>query len=120
MFKLVVLITSRVEEGHQVGEAWQQAGAPGVTFIESYGLRRIQEASKSGELLPGMMSMFEILRQQDETSLVILSVVNDEAIISRLEAETQKIFNDLEAPNAGIFFVIDIERALGVRDHSKD
>jgi hypothetical protein len=120
MFKLVVLITSRVEDGHQVGEAWRQAGAPGVTFIESYGLRRMQEASKTGELLPGMMSMFEILRQQDETSLIILSVVDNDVIISQLEAETQKILGDLHAPNAGIFFVIDIERAVGVRDHGKD
>jgi hypothetical protein len=40
--------------------------APGVTFIESYGLRRLQEKSGSMEVLPGVMSMLEILRQSEE------------------------------------------------------
>jgi nitrogen regulatory protein PII len=119
MSKLVVLITSRVEEGHQVGEAWREASAPGVTFIESYGLRRLQEASKSSELLPGVISMFEILRQQEETSLIVLSVVDNDAIIDKLIEETKKILGDLLTPNNGIFFVVDIARAIGVRDHSK-
>jgi nitrogen regulatory protein PII len=119
MSKLVILITSRIEEGHQIGEAWQQAGAPGVTFIESYGLRRMQEASKKTELLPGMMSMFEILRQQDETSLIVLSVVDNDAIVDKLLDEAKAVFGDLLSPHTGLVFVIDVERAIGVRDHGK-
>lgn len=119
MSKLVILITSRIEEGHQIGEAWQQAGAPGVTFIESYGIRRMQEASKSGELLPGMMSLFEILRQQEETSLVVLSVVDNDDTVNHLIDATRDVLGDLLSPHTGLVFVIDVERAIGVRDHSK-
>jgi nitrogen regulatory protein PII len=119
MSKLVILITSRIEEGHQIGEAWQTAGAPGVTYIESYGLRRLQEVSKSAELLPGMMSMFEILRQQEETSLIVLSVVDNDDTVNKLVSVTQEVLGDLLSPNTGVLFVLDVARAIGVRDHSK-
>jgi hypothetical protein len=42
MPKLVVLITSHVEKALAMAEAWQAAGAPGVTLIDSHGLRRLQ------------------------------------------------------------------------------
>lgn len=119
MAKLVLLITSRIEEGHRIGEAWQKAGAPGVTFIESFGLRRLQEHSRSMEVLPGMMSMMEILRQSDLTSLVILSVIEDEAAIDRIIAITEAILGDLQLPDNGVCFVIDVARAVGIFDHRK-
>src|SRR5262249_18644628 len=117
MSKLVILITSQVDKGHQIGEAWQQAGAPGVTFIEGYGLRRMQEASRSLELLPGVTSMLEVLREQEETSLIVLSVVDDDTIVNRLLDETGKILGDLLLPHTGVAFVLDVERSIGVRDH---
>jgi hypothetical protein len=120
MSKLVVLITGRVEDGHRVGEAWRDAGAPGVTFIESYGLRRLQEKSNSPEVLTGMISMFEILRQQDETSLIVLSVVDDDTIVDALIQAAEDILGDLMQPNNGIAFVLDVARTIGVRDHGKE
>lgn len=119
MSKLVILITARVEEGHGIGEAWQQAGAPGVTFVESYGLRRLQEKSRSMEVLPGMMSMMEILRQSEETSLIVLSVVEDDMLVDKLVEATQAVLGDLLSPNTGLLFVIDVERSIGVRDYRR-
>ena len=119
MSKLVVLITSRVEDGHRVGQAWRDAGSPGVTFVESYGLRRLQEVSGSQEVLPGLVSMLEALRQQEETSLIVLSLVEDDAIADHLLHITETILGDLLLPNAGVAFVIDVARAIGVRDHGK-
>jgi nitrogen regulatory protein PII len=117
--KLVILITSRLDDCHAVGEAWQQAGAPGVTLIESYGLRRMQEMSDSLEVLPGMLSLFEILRENDEIkSVTMLSVVEAPQVDALVQA-TERILGDLNHPNTGVLFVIDVERAVGVRDHSK-
>jgi hypothetical protein len=42
MAKLVILITGKVEKGLVVAEAWEAAGAPGVTLIESYGRHRLR------------------------------------------------------------------------------
>lgn len=119
MAKLVLLITSRVEEGHRIGEAWQQAGAPGVTFIESFGLRRLQEKSRGMEVLPGMMSLVEILRQSERTSLIILSVIEDESLADQFIAVTEGILGDLYQPENGVFFVVDLARAVGVYDYHR-
>jgi hypothetical protein len=115
MPKLVVLITSHVETGHPIAEAWERAGATGVTFIESYGLRRFNEASRAFEVLPGMMSMLQILRENDQGSLCLLSVVEDDPVVERLIASAQSVLGDLSAPDTGILFVLDIARALGIR-----
>ena len=119
MAKLVILITGHIEEGHGIGEAWQQAGAPGVTFIESYGLRRLQEKSSTMEVLPGMMSMLEILRQSEETSLIVLSVVEDDSVVEKLVNATRSVLGDLTSPNTGVLFVIDVEWSIGIRDHRR-
>jgi nitrogen regulatory protein PII len=120
MAKLVILITARGEEGHNIGEAWQKAGAPGVTLIDCYGLRRLQEASKSYEVLPGMLSMLQLLREREETSLIVLSAVEDEALVDRLIDATQAIIGDLREPNNGLAFVINVERAVGLLHKNKD
>jgi hypothetical protein len=114
MPKLVVLITPLVESGHAVGEAWQEAGAPGVTFVESYGLRRLQEAAGAAEVLPGMMSMFELLRRRDENSVILFSVVADDAIIDRLISATEAVIGDIGQPDNGILFTLNVERAKGI------
>lgn len=120
MAKLVVLITAQVNAGHQVGEAWQQAGAPGVTFIESYGIQKMRETSQNAEVLPGMLSMIDILRQNEETNLIALSLLHEDSLVQKLLDEAQRILGDLLTPNAGVVFVIDVERAMGIRVHSRE
>jgi nitrogen regulatory protein PII len=119
MSKLVILITSRVEDGHRVGEAWRDAGAPGVTFVESYGLRQLQKATRAQEVLPGLVTMLDLMRQQEETSLIVLSLVEDDTVVDQLLNIAESILGDLLEPNAGIAFVIDVARAIGIRDHGK-
>lgn len=117
--KLVVLITVRHDVGHQIAEAWREAGAPGVTFVESYGLRRLNDASRGAELLPGLVSMFQILRDTDQSSLMLLSVVEDESAADRLLDVTESIIGDMSQPDSGIAFIINVERSIGIRYHGR-
>ncbi len=118
MAKLVILITSRISEVHSVGEAWKQAGAAGVTFVEGYGLRRLEEASKSAEILPGMLSLLEIMRDNEETSMVILTVTEDDTLVDKLQKATEDVLGSLYAPGSGVFFAITLDRIVGLRDYS--
>jgi hypothetical protein len=45
-------------------------------------------------------------------------VVEKSETADRLQAATQTVLGDLHDPNNGIFFMLDVERAVGVRDHS--
>ena len=118
MAKLVVLITGQIEQSHAIGEAWQAAGAPGVTLIEGHGLRHLQEAWKHAEILPGAFSLQRILRDNDLSSVLILSLVDDDTLVDKLIAAAEQILGDMTAPNNGILFVIDVARLIGVQHHS--
>lgn len=117
MAKLVVLITARDDVAQQVGESWQMGGAPGVTIIEGYGLQRIRKVDRDGEILPGMMSLVDILRANAPSSFILLTLLENDQIIDTLLTRSQEILGDLHAPENGIFFVIDVERAVGIRYH---
>jgi hypothetical protein len=115
MAKLVVLITARDDVAQQVGESWRSAGAPGVTIIEGHGLQRIQELGKTGEILPGMLSLADILRSNSPSAFIMLSLLENGELIDAMLSNTQAILGDLHTPENGIFFVIDVERAVGIR-----
>ena len=118
MAKLIVLITGQVEQSHLVGEAWQTMGAPGVTLIEGHGLRHLQEAWKNAEILPNTFSLQHILRENDLSSVIILSVLDDDTLVDKLISATEGILGDMTAPNNGIMFVIDVPRVIGVHNHN--
>lgn len=119
MAKLIILITARVDEAQTIGEAWQNAGAPGVTVLEAHGIRQLQDAVKHAEVMPGMLSLLNIMRQNDETSIIMLSAVEQGATVDAIVEQTESILGSLLNPNNGILLVIDLERAVGIRDHSK-
>lgn len=120
--KLVVLITAQVEAGLDIAQAWQDAGAPGVTIVRSHGLHTLQRELRSGSIeLPRMIAsmgaaMAAIIDNVEERGEIILSLVEDE-LVERLIAAANQTLGDLTQPNHGILFVLPIEQAIGVRRH---
>jgi hypothetical protein len=120
--KLVMLITAQVEKGLDVALSWQEAGAPGVTIIHSHGLYSLQQAVQHGEVeLPRMVSsmaaaLAHVFESVEQTVQIFISVVNPEQV-DKLVAAANAVLGDLTEPNHGILVVLDIERAIGVRDH---
>jgi len=112
MAKLVLLITSRIEKGLQVAVAWEEAGAPGVTLIDTHGLHSLRQRSKSLEL-PFIVSLASALRQMEESNQTLLSVVPDEMVDTLLESAST-ILGDLNSAGAGIAFVLPVDRIEGM------
>jgi hypothetical protein len=117
MAKLLILITSHIEKALEVAEAWQRTGAPGVTLIDSHGLRRLQEKSQDLEL-PLFVSMASVLRQLEVTSQIILSVAQDHELDGLIKA-TEDVLGDLDKPDTGLAFVLDVERVVGLSYHGR-
>lgn len=123
--KLVVLITAQTEKGFEVVQAWREVGVPGATVIRSHGIHALQETIKRGgfEMHRMAMSMASIMADMiesvEQSSVVILSLVRKEMIEEMTEIAND-ILGDLEQPEHGIFFVIPIESAIGLYDHSKN
>ena len=120
--KLVVLITAQVEAGLDIAQAWQDAGAPGVTVLRAHGLHTLQQELRSGSVeLPRMIvsmgaAMAAIIDNVEERGEVLLSLVEDE-MVDPLIAAANETLGDLSQPNHGILFVLPIERAIGVRHY---
>ena len=115
MLKFVAVITTHAEKWYDIAKAWEKDGAPGVTIIDSHGLQRVHQKAKV-ELQPmGSFSMATILRklQPEDTSRVIFSIVAEE-LVDTLIASAEKLV-DLEAPDTGIAFVLDVDRVVGLQ-----
>jgi nitrogen regulatory protein PII len=115
MPKLVFLVTIHIEKGLAVAEAWEAAGAPGVTIIESFGLHHLRERSRAPEL-PLFVSMAQVMREIEQTNQTIFAVVDDD-LVDRLVAVTCEALEveSLDEPDAGIMFVVDVERTVGMK-----
>jgi nitrogen regulatory protein PII len=122
--KLVMLITAQVENGLEIAQSWQEAGAPGVTILRAHGLHALQTELKSGSVeLPLMVTsmgtaMAAILESLEELNQIILSVVEDETV-DKLITAANGVLGDLTEPNTGILFVLPLDRVVGLRDHRK-
>ena len=112
MAKLVVLITTHVEKTLAIAEAWQKAGAPGVTLVPSHGFRTLKERSRKLEL-PHFVNLATILKQVDDTAHMLLSVVDDN-LVEALAQATRSVLRDPLTPKTGIGFVIDVDRVFGM------
>ena len=119
--KLIILITSNVENGLEVAVRWQEAGAPGVTVIKSVGLYSLQRKLQSDSLevplhIASSMSslMAYVLREMEHTNHVLLSVVPEDLVPTLLD-EARAVMGDLLEPNHGVAFVVPLDEAIGVR-----
>lgn len=115
MAKLVIMITSRIDAGYDIGEAWQTVGAPGVTLINSYGLHRMQQTSKTSDIIPDIMSMLDMVRDRHENNLILLSIVQNAATADRLIAAADEILGGFSSPDSGLIFTIDLETVVGLK-----
>jgi hypothetical protein len=122
--KLLILITGENEQGVGVATAWQEAGAPGVTILPSHGLYTLQEEAKRGSVeLPRMTTSMSaalayMLERSHKRGQLVLSLVRDEQVDTLVET-TQKEIGDLDEPDTGVLFILDVERAIGVYDPAK-
>ena len=109
MAKLIVLITRQLEQVDDVAAAWEKVGVEGATFLDAFGVRSYQERVASFEFLPGMRSALNLLRENQEHAILLLSVIYDQEQLQPVIQATENVLGDLEAPDTGFLFVIDIE-----------
>jgi hypothetical protein len=112
--KLVILITAQTERTLELATAWQQAGATGITILEGYGLRRLQEKMEIRDDLPLVPSLSALLRGKEEETHLLVSVVHDD-LAQTLESITVGLLGDLTLPGNGVILTIDIASLSGLR-----
>jgi nitrogen regulatory protein P-II 1 len=115
---LVVLILDCTELCPDLLHAWEEAGAVGITILESTGLGRLRGLMRDD--LPLMPSLRDVLASQEEHHRTLFAVVPDEVIVDRIVAATEQVIGDLSQPNSGLLFVVPVSRVVGLQKQDLD
>lgn len=117
MYHMILLVLNSLEQCSPVLDAWEKAGAPGVTILESTGLARMKSGIRDD--LPLMPSIASFLKGREEHHRTLFSVVEGEARVDRIIEATQAITGDLEDEHNGVLFVLPVTRVLGLHGAQK-
>ena len=99
-----------------MGPSWKRGrrpGAPGVTILESTGLRRVRGVLRDD--LPLMPSLADLPASQELRNRTLFTVVPDEAMVDRIISATEHVVGDLAQHHTGLLFVVRVSRVLGLQ-----
>lgn len=112
MAHVLVLVLENLRQCHEVLRAWEEAGAPGATVLESAGLAHLRGALRDD--LPLMPSLRDILSTHEVHQRTLFTVLEDEAVLQRVIEATQRVVGDFSQPHTGILFVVPVAFGLGL------
>lgn len=116
MANLVVLVLGNPEQLEQILEAWQRAGAPGITVLDSTGPGQLAERGLRDDL-PLMPSLAEVLRGHRRHHHTLLSLVEKEEVLEAVIRETERLV-PFSQPHSGLMFVLPVSRHWGLGKES--
>ena len=111
MNQILVMVLDNPALLDQVLEAWTDAGARGITVLDSIGVHRLHEASENA--LPTFLGFRRLLRATQYSHNTLFTVA-DEETIKRVVPATAAIVGDLNAPDTGILFTFPVGQTWGL------
>lgn len=110
---MVVLVLDNVDRLEDVLTAWWEAGAPGVTILESSGAARYLERHGVRDDVPLFPSLSSLLGHREIHHRTLFAVVPDGFAIDKLFDATEAVLGPLEQPESGILFALPVLKARG-------
>ena len=114
MAYLVVLVLDDPDQCSPILDAWEAAGAKGITIIESSGLGRVRKAGIRDDL-PLMPSLRDLLQSREKSNRTLFSVVENEEHALALAEAAKSIIGDLNRPNTGLLFIASLLHVFGLQ-----
>ncbi len=114
MMFMIIFVLHDPELLQDVLNAWDAAGAKGVTILPSTGLKRLQSQDALREDMPLIPSIDDLLQTEERLNRTLFTIVDDETMIDKIVEATQSVTCDLDLPNTGILTVLPVIRAYGL------
>jgi nitrogen regulatory protein P-II 1 len=111
---MVMLILNDPEKSQDLLDAWDQAGAPGVTILPSTGLGRVRAKTGLKDDMPLLPSLEDFFVDEESLHRTIIAILRDQPMVDRIVKATQSILGDLNQPNTGILTVLPVLEAYGL------
>jgi nitrogen regulatory protein PII len=114
MMFMIIFVLHDPELLQDVLNAWDEAGAKGVTILPSTGLKRLLSQDTLREDMPLIPSIDDLLQTEERLNRTLFTIVDDEPMIDKIVEATQSVTCDLDLPNTGILTVLPVVRAYGL------
>ncbi len=113
MNQMLMFVLNDLDKCADLLEAWDAAGAKGVTCIDTTGLGHMRRATEMGDL-PFYPSLADLLRAKEYHHRTFFTVVDDEALLETLIKAADDVVGGLDAPDTGILFTVPVSRVYGM------
>lgn len=113
MTNLLVFILDNIDQYPAILQAWEEAGVPGVTILDSTGLGHFRESTIRDDL-PLMPSLSDLLPNREVNHRTLFSVIEDDEVLQRTIDATKGIVGDFTRPHGGLLFVVPVSIVLGL------
>jgi nitrogen regulatory protein P-II 1 len=113
--KLVVFILNKEDLLDEVLAAYVEAEVPGATILDSEGMGRFLTYE-----VPLFASFKEFMKGNKPYNKTIISVVDKEETVRKLEELIEKVCGPLSEPGTGVLFTVPIDYVRGLRQPEED
>jgi hypothetical protein len=110
---MVILVLDNMDRLEDVLTAWWNAGAPGITIVESSGAAKHLARAGARDDLPIFPSLSSLLGHQEIHHRTLFSVLPDGFALEKLFDVTEAVLGPLSRPNNGMMFALPVLLARG-------
>jgi nitrogen regulatory protein PII len=111
---MVMFVLHDTEKLDDLMDAWEAAGVPGITILQSTGLGRARSMPGRWDDLPLMPSLRDFYEHDELFSRTLFTVVPDEAAVDRVVKATLDTVGDLDMANTGLLAVFPLVQVYGL------
>ncbi|MCC7165853.1 MAG: hypothetical protein IT331_25370 [Anaerolineae bacterium] len=111
MAQLLVLVIDNTELTPDILTAWETAGVPGVTLVDSTSSHRGHDDSRDD--LPFVVSLRSVLESQEKRTQMLFSVIESDVVCSEAVNAVLKLIPDLGQGHRDIMFTMPVTRVWG-------
>ena len=118
MSYLVVFVLDSPDICQDVLDAWENAGAKGITILESTGIGRVRKAGLLDNL-PLMPSLSDLFKSDETHNRTMFSVVDELDVAHALVKAAQDTVGGIEKPNSGLLFIAPLLEVYGLNSENR-
>jgi nitrogen regulatory protein PII len=111
---MIMLILNDSDQCQSILDAWDEAGAPGVTVLRSTGLGHIRSKMGLHDDVPLMPSLEDFFQQDENLHRTLIAIVRGRPVVDAIIQATQSMLGDLNQPHTGILVVLPVLEAYGL------
>jgi hypothetical protein len=113
MNQMIIFVLNDLDKSADLLEAWEEAGARGITCINTTGLGNIRNTAEISDL-PFYLSLADILKSRQHHHCTFFTVVDSENLLEKLVQAAQDITGGLDSPNTGFLFTVPVNSVYGM------